>query len=260
MPVWLTPFVMPVVAFALAAYGWHLITQLAKRREAHDLYGSVLALLEQLDADGRDAWGGGGRTLDGYTEQKFLSKILAIEQRLGLIHKHYYPADPHGIANNQLSILREYLTAYPLKNSPEKSRTVAIHALIADMVGNLLEENYAYINQSPWMPAAERPANRPPSPARWVFLAAAGAALWAAVYAIYALVSIGPGFFAAPLRAIEWLPFMFVGALAPGVGAVLPPWRLSTGTLRGKAAGYIDQLSVAVALELGLRIIMNPIV
>lgn len=259
MPAWLTPFVMPVVAFALAAYGWHLITQLAKRREAHDLYGSVLALLEQLDADGREAWGGDRRSsLDGYTEQKFLSKTLAIEQRLGLIHKHYYPADPHGIANNQLSILREYLTAYPLENPPQKPRTVAIHALIADMVGNLLEENYAYINQSPWLPADERPAERPPSPARWIFLCIAFALLWAAVYALYAFVAIGPWFFVAPWRAVEWLPFVALGIITPGLWAVLRPWRLSAAARLGVVIGYVAAAPVAFISALGLRMLVSP--
>lgn len=261
MPAWLTPFVMPVVAFALAAYGWHLITQLAKRREAHDLYGSVLSLLEQLDVDGRRAWGSDRRShLDEYTERKFLSKIIAIEQRLGLIHKHYYPADPHGIANKQLRILREYLTAYPLENPPEKSRTVAIHALIADMVGNLLEENYAYINQSPWMPVDKRPMDRPPSPARWVFLCAAFALLWSALYALYALVTIGPWFFAAPLRAIEWLPFVAIGIITPGLWAVLRPWRLAAGARRGIVIGYVVAMPAAFVLALGLRMLVSPLV
>jgi len=261
MPVWLTPFVMPVVAFALAAYGWHLITQLAKRREAHDLYGSVLSLLEQLDADGRDAWGGGRRVaLDGYTEQKFLSKILAIEQRLGLIHKHYYPADPHGIASNQLWILREYLTAYPLKNSPEKSRTVAIHALIADMVGNLLEENYAYINQNPWIPTTKRPANHPPPLIRWVLLCIGLGLLWVAVYYLYALVIFGPLFFAEPLRVIEYLPMAMLGVITPGLWALLRPWRLAAGRRRGIVIGYIAAMPVAFFLALGFRMLIGPVV
>jgi len=164
MPVWLTPFVMPVVAFALAAYGWHLITQLAKRREAHDLYGSVLALLEQLDADGRGCVGpaAAARWMDTPSKNSCRKSWPSSSASASSTSITTRPTRME-FANNQLSILRDYLTAYPLKNSPEKSRTVAIHALIADMVGNLLEENYAYINQSPWMPAAERPANRPPS-------------------------------------------------------------------------------------------------
>ena len=252
MPVWLTPFLMPVVAFGLAAYGWHLITQLAKRREAHDLYGSVLSLLEQLDADGQQAWSGGRGPLDGYTERKFLSKIMAIEQRLGLIHKHYYPADPHGVANKQLRTLREYITAYPLENPPEKSRTVAIHALIADMVGNLLEENYAYINK--------HPANHPPSPIRYLLLCTALAVLWVAVYYLYALVSIGPWFFAAPLRVIEWLPMAMLGVVTPGLWALFRPWRLAGGARRGVVIGYIAAMPVAFSLALGFRMLVSPLV
>lgn len=205
--------------------------------------------------------GSGHRSpLAEYTERKCLSKILAIEQRLGLIHKHYYPADPHGIANNQLSILREYLTAYPLENPPEKSRAVAIHALIADMVGNLLEENYAYINQNPWMPTTKRPANRPPPPLRWALLCAALALLWVAVYYLYALAIFGPLFFAIPLQAIEYPPMAMLGVITPGLWALLRPWRLPAGRRRGIVIGYIAAMPMAFSLALGFRMLIGPVV
>jgi len=151
---WLTPFLTPIVALALAAYGWHLVTQLAKRREAYDLYASAQSLLEQLDADGRRAWKSHPQFLDDYTEQKLLSKTIALEQRLELLRKHYgHPANVPEITNQQMFDLRKLLTAAPdLLSGEERDRTIAIHRLTAEMVSILLEQNYAYINKSPWWP------------------------------------------------------------------------------------------------------------
>jgi len=159
---WLMSFLMPIVALALAVYGWHLITQLAKRREAYDLYTSAQSLLEQLDADGRRAWKNHPQSLDDYTEQKLLSKTSALEQRLELLRKHYgYPADASKITNQQLSDLRKLLTAAPdLLSGEERDRTIAIHRLTAEMVSILLEQNYAYISKSPWWPTTKRRADR----------------------------------------------------------------------------------------------------
>jgi len=159
---WLTLFLTPIVAFALAAYGWHLVTQLAKRREAYDLYASAQSLLEQLDADGRHAWKNHPQFLDNYTEQKLLSKTIALEQRLELLRKHYgYPANVPEITNQQMFDLRKLLTAAPdLLSGEERDRTIAIHRLTAEMVSILLEQNYAYINKSPRWPVKKRRADR----------------------------------------------------------------------------------------------------
>lgn len=159
---WLTPFLTPIVALALATYGWRLITQLAKRREAYDLYTSAQSLLEQLDTDGRCAWKNPSQPLNDYTEQKLLSKTIALEQRLELLRKHYgYPADAPKITNQQLSNLRKLLTAAPdLLSGDVRDRTIAVHRLTTQMVSILLEQNYAYINKSPWWQAKKRRAER----------------------------------------------------------------------------------------------------
>ena len=262
---------MPIIAISLAIFGWflaivltlcgwRLITRLTKRREAYDLCSSVQSLLEQLDADGRHAWEGQSDTLDEYTERKLLSKIAAVEQRLGLIRKHYYPADPSGITDEQLLYLRQLLTADSRLISPKEPRTVAIHGLITDMVGSLLEENYAYINESPWRPTQMCPVNRPLPPICWLLLCAGLGLLWVAVYYLYVLAVIGPGFFAAPLRAIEWLPMAMIGVITPVLWSLFRPWRLAPVMRRGILIGYIAAMPVAFSLALGFRMLASPVV
>ena len=144
------------MALLLAVYGWFLITRLAKRREAYDLYSSVLSLLEQLDTDGRRAWKNRPEFLDEYTERKLLSKTAFLEQRLELIWKHYsLPTVQTEVTTDALSDLRILLTAPPnsltLKESRSKeSRSVAINHLTSTLTRILLEENYTYINQPRW--------------------------------------------------------------------------------------------------------------
>ncbi|MDD9858650.1 MAG: hypothetical protein OXU96_11505 [Gammaproteobacteria bacterium] len=91
-------------------------------------------------------------------------------------------------------------------------------------------------------------------------LTAALALLWVAVYYLYALVSIGPGFFAAPLRAIEWLPMAMLGVITPGLWALFRPWRLAAGARRGIIIGYIAMMPVAFSLALGFRMLASPVV
>jgi len=91
-------------------------------------------------------------------------------------------------------------------------------------------------------------------------LTAALALLWVAVYYLYALVSIGPGFFAAPLRAIEWLPMAMLGVITPGLWALFRPWRLAAGARRGIIIGYMAMMPVAFSLALGFRMLASPVV
>jgi len=247
---WLTLLITPIVAISLAGYGWHLLRQLARRREAYDLYTASQSLLEQLDADGRHAWENHPQFLNDYTEQKLLSKTSAIEQRLELLRKYYgYPVDAPKITNKQLSDLRKLLTTAPdLLPREKRDRTIAIHRITVEMVSILLEQNYAYINKSSWQPV------------KWILLAAAFAVLWVAVYYLYALVSIGPWFFAAPVRVVEWLPLAMLGVVTPGLWALFRPWRLASGARRGIVVGYIAAMPVAFSLALGLRMLVSPLV
>ena len=136
----------------LAIYGWRLITRLARRREAYDLYCSILSLLEQLDADGQRAWESCTDFLDEYTELKLLSKIADVEQRLRLIDKHYSPGIPSKITSTDILELRRLLTTTSDLVPPEELRSVAIHRLTTTMISILLEENYQYITKNPWCP------------------------------------------------------------------------------------------------------------
>ena len=148
--------VVPVVAVVLAFYGWFLVVQLAKRRESHDLYCSVISLLEQLEVNAERAWAGAPACLDEYTERKLLSKIAAVEQRYGLI-KWYYknPEEPASITPEKIGEFHLFITldAGALSRiRPSEDRNVAIHRLTATMVQYLLEEDYAYINRHLWLP------------------------------------------------------------------------------------------------------------
>jgi len=95
---------------------------------------------------------------------------------------------------------------------------------------------------------------------RWMLLSAAFAILWVAVYYLYALVSIGPWFFAAPLRVVEWLPMAMLGVVTPGLWALFRPWRLACGARRGVVIGYVAAMPVAFSLALGFRMLVSPLV
>jgi len=95
---------------------------------------------------------------------------------------------------------------------------------------------------------------------RYLLLCIAFAILWVAVYYLYALVSIGPWFFAAPLRVVEWLPLAMLGVVTPGLWALFRPWRLASGARRGVVVGYVAAMPVAFSLALGLRMLVSPLV
>ena len=146
-------WVMPIIAILLAFYGWYLITQLAKRREAYELYSSVVSLLEKLDTDAKRAWKHNPASLDEYTEWKLVSKRDDVERRLELIKKYYSrPSKPAKITTRQLSKLRILLTTTSDLVPSEEPRNVAIHRLTADMIHTLLDESYEYINRPIWWP------------------------------------------------------------------------------------------------------------
>jgi len=97
-------------------------------------------------------------------------------------------------------------------------------------------------------------------PIRWATMTIALALLWTAAYYLYALASIGPGFFAAPLRAIEWLPMAMTGVITPALWALFRPWRLAVGLRRGIIIGYIAAMPIAFSLALGFRMFASPVV
>ena len=137
-------YITPIIFVLLAIYGWYVVTRIAQYRAASDLYYSAIAMLEQIEKDGIEAWIHGPQGLDEYTELKLKTKITAVEQRFRLLRKHYDGAD----FTENIADLRRYLT---MDNFPA-SRSTEIHRLVADMITRLLEENYAYINRSPLVP------------------------------------------------------------------------------------------------------------
>lgn len=140
-----------IVAVSLAIVGWQLINRLAKRREAYDLYCSVITLLEQLNIEGRTAWQKESKFLDEYTEWNLLSKVASAEQRIELINKHYTPTE---ITSKHIHELRKYLTTTPdlfLDGGLQKeTRHAVIHRQTTDMIGTLLDEIYMHINKRFW--------------------------------------------------------------------------------------------------------------
>lgn len=137
-----------IVAVALAAYGWFVITWLAKCRAAYDLYSSVISLLEQLEVDGVQAWDDCTEVLDEYVELRLLSKLADVEQRLNLIQKYYKGRqETPKITTSQIGELRKYLTTTPDLVPQEKPRNVAIHYITTTMISVLLEESYKHINE-----------------------------------------------------------------------------------------------------------------
>jgi len=97
-------------------------------------------------------------------------------------------------------------------------------------------------------------------PIRWIMLTAAFALLWVAVYYLYVLAVIGPGFFAVPLRAIEWLPMAMMGVITPVLWSLFRPWRFPAVMRRGILIGYMAAMPVAFSLALGFRMLASPVV
>ena len=137
----------PLVAIGLAVYGWWLIHRLAKSREAYDLYGSVITLLEELLNDGENAWQTNPPQLDSHTELKLTAKLAAVEQRLGLIQKHYHamPSPEQQTIEKEIAELRKNLTISQDQVRQEEPRETAILRLTTTIATKLLEESYRYI-------------------------------------------------------------------------------------------------------------------
>lgn len=137
----------------LALYGWSLIKRLAKGREAFDLYSSVISTLEQIEDDATKAWAGNLKSLPEFTEIKLLAKVADIEQRLGLLDKHYRSnKKPAKDTAQRMLKLRQLLTKESDAESEsiflaEEFRIIEIHRLANTMISELLEENYDYINK-----------------------------------------------------------------------------------------------------------------
>lgn len=136
-----------LIAVGLAVYGWWLIHRLAKSREAHELYSSVIALLEELLVDGENAWRAKPPQLDSHTELKLTAKLAAVEQRLALIQKHYQamPQPEQASFERQIAELRRNLTISEDQVRQEEPRETAILRLTTTMATILLEESYRYM-------------------------------------------------------------------------------------------------------------------
>ncbi|MGI9311417.1 MAG: hypothetical protein ACR2P7_07790 [bacterium] len=147
--------ITPIVAILLAIYGWLLITRLAKRREAYDLYSSIIVLLEQIEADGEGAWKTAQGVLDAYTVLRLLAKLAAVEHRVRLIRAHYNQparlAKP-AVSTEEITELRNLLTTPDaLMHDRGEARIIAIHSITTNLVADLLEESYEHINKRRWM-------------------------------------------------------------------------------------------------------------
>lgn len=143
------------ITVSLAVYGWRLITQLAKRREAYDLYCSIILLVEQLETDSIKVWIDRLDDLDEYTELKLLSKLVIVELKLQFIQQHYrFQRTPEVtiIDSSQIANLRSYLTKPPDSVLDEQTRFTYVHRLTATMVKDLLEACYEGINKRRWLP------------------------------------------------------------------------------------------------------------
>ena len=144
-------WIMPIIVVVLAVYGWILIFWLAKRREAHDLYCSVISLLEQLEVEGEQAWSANLEPLAEYTELRLNSKLAAVEQRIGLIGKCYQSFENSDEITEEIGCLRQFLKV-PSDSLPEgESRSTAIHRHTTELIRILLEADYAHINKRPWL-------------------------------------------------------------------------------------------------------------
>ena len=138
----------PVIATILAGYGWWLIVQHAKYREASELYASIILLLEQLATEGKNAWEKNPTKLDQHAELKFLLLLEAVEQRLRIIRSHYSNLGKSKLpSQEQIWRLRHFLTAVPLKFETEISRSNGILRLTYIMISYLLDENYRYVGK-----------------------------------------------------------------------------------------------------------------
>ena len=137
---------MPIVAVAIAGYGWWLVNRLAKSREASDLYNSAILLLEQLRRDGKEAWSGNVTELDVHTELQIVSKLAAIEQRIGLVSKYYDARFRLEDAfTGQILKLRRYLTIASDRLSAGTLRDMEILRLTSAIISSLLVDSYSYV-------------------------------------------------------------------------------------------------------------------
>ena len=141
---------LPVITAILACYGWYLIVQLAKRREAYDLCISLVSLIEKLGEEGRVLWQSAPEKLEQHDEFRLKLRLAELEKRLSLLQKHYRnPNKPTIITSTQIWQLRNYLTVAPMEYFPEGSsmdRGNGIIQLTSAMTSNLLDYNYDYLN------------------------------------------------------------------------------------------------------------------
>ena len=141
-----------LIPIGLTLYGWYLIRSLSRRREVYDLYTSIIALLQQLEDEGNRAWQKNRNALTKHTELRLLAKLAGVEKRVNLIRRYYLtPNSPFTDMKKDFVRLRRCLTVdRNLLLETETPRDTTLLRLINDMVGQLLENNYAYINEPHW--------------------------------------------------------------------------------------------------------------
>ena len=142
----LSPVLTALVAVLLARYSWRLLKQITKGREAYELYNSITATLEQLKTDSIRAKD--DAPLSEHEELLTTAKIADVEKRLDLLNR-YYEGNKNSVADikRKVRILRKLLSA-PSDVVPNvENRVTSIHKLVNDMMSELIEENYAYINK-----------------------------------------------------------------------------------------------------------------
>lgn len=105
-----------LVTVFLACFGWFLIARLAQNREAYDLYTSLVSLVEKLGEEGTALWQSEREKLNQQEELRLKLRLAELEQRLGIIRKHYsHRKKTEIVTSKQIWQLRHYLTVAPIE-------------------------------------------------------------------------------------------------------------------------------------------------
>ena len=135
----------PIVAAALAGFGWWFITQLARQREVQEQYTSIVGLLRTLDAEGRAAWISSRKgILSEHTEISLLLKLVEVEGRFKLIEQHYGSAKSKAIKPELISMLRRALTGEQ-RNGEISGKLVSISHFTSDVTSKAIDASIDYV-------------------------------------------------------------------------------------------------------------------
>jgi len=103
-----------IITAILASYGWWLVVEHAKFREASGLDASVISRRNRIASQGKEAWEKNSNKLDQHTELKFLLNLEAVEQLLGILKSHYRNLGKSiSDLRSQITRLMHFLTAVP---------------------------------------------------------------------------------------------------------------------------------------------------